>query len=787
MILEKHKILDVQRVGDSDDGIEADIDEASLPFVFEMVSNKLYSNPIGSVIREITSNCFDSHIEAEVTDPVIIRKGYDSDEGFYIEFKDVGIGMSPERVRKTYMKYFSSTKRTTNKQIGGFGLGSKTPLAYTDMFYVTTIFDGIKYDYLLHKGETKPTLELLNEIETEEHNGTTIRVVMSRMDVYTFEKELKTQLTYFSDVWIEGFNINNDYDIYEGKYFKYRSDIDQSNTYIHIAIGKVRYPIDFMKVKVPEKFRRIPVAVKFDIGELKVTLSREVLTYDDAEVKLILERISLATEEVLELFEKENPEIEDLATFVKMVRDDSPKITFDLEKNHTMRIWANSGLSKNYKFKPIAHLPIKKNPSSFFFMWECIGHIQDGVYIAKKYGVSVVDNEEIVDGRYLIVKKDDRLSQYTNIYINEQYGNNVIVIRRRVLDFEKISEELDIKSDKKLGKAKMLIEYIRIINSLVRKPEKQYSFYRPTEEWINNYKRSIKESSAAWQRKMNQKVFVRSATTGFRGDEYKVADFQKRTGILIYGFREDRTLLEAIYNTVINYKKGWKGKEKRFMVIQISHSVEDAIIGDVNGPEKTIYCRDYVKTKFSREIETARYIYLQLLGLQIDTMTIRKELIKDFKEDHEAVKKIAFKGNYYMKEQYETKKYIPEMLVSLEKFKRHNYYIPLIKHFDTYNLFNDEQEVKHLISYLKFKSFRLRNEYYLKSKEQLAYEKGVLIILKSIEEPEKQQLRIEYKPIYVGGIDSYRIEEEVYQEGIQLLVPSTTSIYTDIDLGELPF
>ncbi len=44
--------------------------------------------------------------------------------------------MSPDRFAKVYMQYLKSTKDKTNGQIGYWGLGSKSPLSYTDHFYI---------------------------------------------------------------------------------------------------------------------------------------------------------------------------------------------------------------------------------------------------------------------------------------------------------------------------------------------------------------------------------------------------------------------------------------------------------------------------------------------------------------------------------------------------------------------------------------------------------------------------------------------------------------------------
>lgn len=105
------------------ESIEAGMDSSSLPFILEMLSKNFYSNAIGSICREITSNCFDSHIEAKVEDAVVITMG-NNEEGEFISFKDVGVGLSTERIKKVFMKYFTSTKRNSNEQIGGFGLTS---------------------------------------------------------------------------------------------------------------------------------------------------------------------------------------------------------------------------------------------------------------------------------------------------------------------------------------------------------------------------------------------------------------------------------------------------------------------------------------------------------------------------------------------------------------------------------------------------------------------------------------------------------------------------------------
>lgn len=99
------------------------IDESNISIIMEMVSSSFYSNKIGSIIRELTSNCFDSHKRANVDNPVVVKVDFDEEnETYYIEFKDVGTGLSPDAIKNIYTRWFTSDKRNNNNEIGGFGL-----------------------------------------------------------------------------------------------------------------------------------------------------------------------------------------------------------------------------------------------------------------------------------------------------------------------------------------------------------------------------------------------------------------------------------------------------------------------------------------------------------------------------------------------------------------------------------------------------------------------------------------------------------------------------------------
>lgn len=282
---------------------------------FISLLTKVYSDPIGSVVREITSNCFDAHRKLNKVAPVIIRHYIESDTNQeFIDFIDQGTGLSPVAMDEIYMSLGESDKRESDDYLGAFGLGSKSPFSYVTnlaYFYVITKVDGLQYTYLLNETQAGITYDLLSTTPVESENGTTIRIPFEKKsDKDLFRTALIQQLKYFDDVFVYGFDkestnwsektikFNNDYTIVEHKTFKYRADLlEEKNTEpLHVAYGPVNYPIDF-KVLGIEPIN-LNVALKFELGELDVILNREQLKYTDRTIEALKNRIQAFKEEI---------------------------------------------------------------------------------------------------------------------------------------------------------------------------------------------------------------------------------------------------------------------------------------------------------------------------------------------------------------------------------------------------------------------------------------------------------------------------------------------------------
>lgn len=291
---------------------ESRINDKKLSKLFGILSG-LYKNVKESLIREYVSNSVDSHVSAGKANTPVMVKLIDSGDDSFITFQDFGIGMSPETMTNIYFNYLDSTKETDNEVLGCFGVGSKVALAYTHTFFIDTIWDGILYHYMFSKQANGiPAGELMYTEETTECNGTTIKVPIKNTDVYEFHIAIKNQLIYFPNVYVEEpYYFNNDFKIYDFDDFVYRPDAGIST--LHMCVGNVYYPIDYSELKIDPI--KLPFALKFNIGELMPTPSRENIVYSRESIKTINDKIAKVFQFLTDKINEKSIEVESIADY----------------------------------------------------------------------------------------------------------------------------------------------------------------------------------------------------------------------------------------------------------------------------------------------------------------------------------------------------------------------------------------------------------------------------------------------------------------------------------------
>lgn len=121
MILEKQTEATILEEGTSQDSIGMSLDLDSAQILMQMLSKNLYSDSIGSTIRECASNALDSHRRAGVDKPIVVKFGINKEDNYEFSVEDFGIGLDADDVRNIISKYGKSTKRNSNTELGMMG------------------------------------------------------------------------------------------------------------------------------------------------------------------------------------------------------------------------------------------------------------------------------------------------------------------------------------------------------------------------------------------------------------------------------------------------------------------------------------------------------------------------------------------------------------------------------------------------------------------------------------------------------------------------------------------
>jgi len=256
--------------------------------VIGVLRKYMYKNKIRTLVQEYISNARDAMREVgkgnqiEVTAPTYLNPTF--------KVRDFGPGITVERMKKVFILYGASTKRGTNTQTGGFGIGAKSAWSYTDSFTIITVVDGVKRSYVAHTGVSdEGRLDLISTENTKEENGTEIQVAVKGGDVDEFVEAIQRAVFFWDERptlknchvpdMVKGYKIGNSVEVVKSDDFPhFTSESDNNPT---IVIDGIIYPVpddllDKCKtLKALHEFTRDKLVFRVDNGVLEVIASRE--------------------------------------------------------------------------------------------------------------------------------------------------------------------------------------------------------------------------------------------------------------------------------------------------------------------------------------------------------------------------------------------------------------------------------------------------------------------------------------------------------------------------------
>lgn len=373
MIIEQTIVNDVK--GSAFEAKVSSINSSNSAKLFRILSG-LYSDIRSSIIREYVSNALDSTVKVGTNEPILVDIQEDK-----LTIQDFGTGLSEEEMFEIYINFLTSTKENDNSAIGCMGLGSKCALNYQDSFSIISTKDGLTTHYLYFKNENGlPELNKLIQVETTEANGVKIVIDIKPCDSNYFYEAVRKQLFFFPNVYLTG------YKPYDNDGFNNRDYTDYGDFYmskesrnLNVTMGGVIYEINSNLLK-PNTLRYFQgMSIKFDIGEITPTPSRESIDYTSSNIKKINDKISLIEKKLIELF-KVAAKTDIYKSILTVDYNDKP---FELYTN-------NSFLSYNN---------IETHLASLDITWsKLIGYLDSCGFLASCYG-----NKH--DKRYATVKE----------------------------------------------------------------------------------------------------------------------------------------------------------------------------------------------------------------------------------------------------------------------------------------------------------------------------------------------------------------------------------------------
>lgn len=265
---------------------------------FELLARQ-YSNPVKAIIQELSANAVDSHIRAnKLNVPFKVKLPNSLDPHFKI--RDFGVSMSPDTIYDVYINYMKSDKDNTNSEVGCFGIGSKTPFAYTDSFNVTTFLNGVKRMYTMSYNEIGvPELNEYESVKTTEENGVEIGFAVKEKDFHDFTENAKHVFKFFEQTPIVVGNPNfvvPSTKILQGTNWYYTNSNENTS---YVVMGNIAYPISSYNINYDKRgILNSGVIFTIPIGEANITPSRESLEYTDKTKKNIAKALETIEKEL---------------------------------------------------------------------------------------------------------------------------------------------------------------------------------------------------------------------------------------------------------------------------------------------------------------------------------------------------------------------------------------------------------------------------------------------------------------------------------------------------------
>lgn len=293
-----------------------------------------YQFPIRTMVQELICNAFDAMQDAGKEDVPISVDLPRALNKYHFIVRDYGNSMTPDQIKNVYMRINASTKSNSNKAIGGFGIGSKTPWAYTESFILTTYVNGIERQYLMVRG--RETISKVYEGKTDEPNGTKVTVKCERLDVERFEDAYLRAVLFAKTK--PTCKLNKMLDLKEHYYVCDNVRVVEPNKFIssgdiYFSVGGVLYPTHNISNRFNYRSRHLyrfslisnkALVINLPVSAMTPLQTREALDVSKKDnISMFKKVVRKSIELIKEQIKAEKDQVKDLKSAIDYIRSNT--------------------------------------------------------------------------------------------------------------------------------------------------------------------------------------------------------------------------------------------------------------------------------------------------------------------------------------------------------------------------------------------------------------------------------------------------------------------------------
>lgn len=264
---------------------------------FRVLVDGIYADKVGAIVRELLSNAYDAHVRrGNVDTPFEVRLPNALNPTFSV--RDYGCSMEHEFVMQSYSTLFESSKSGSNDEVGAFGLGAKSFLAYTDACTLTCWSGSEMRAYAIGLNDAGvPEVRLVHRTHSSAPQGVEVTFAVAHTDFKWFQRSA-LNAAYGFDVMprFVGSEVSPIEPVQSGNGWRLFNE-SLGEAPVIIRQGCAVYPTGRWEFNMTLPYGH-SLIVDTPIGTANVTASREALALTAEQKVALRERIDTAIEEV---------------------------------------------------------------------------------------------------------------------------------------------------------------------------------------------------------------------------------------------------------------------------------------------------------------------------------------------------------------------------------------------------------------------------------------------------------------------------------------------------------